>query len=199
MEIGPAVESEPIARLRALLGEAVATGMADPNAMVLATAGTGGQPSSRVVLLKDLDEQGFVFYTNLGSRKAVEILANPRVSLTFFWRPLDRQATVLGTAEPVAEAEADEYFASRPRGSQIGAWVSQQSRPLANREELLAELARVVALHEGKPVPRPPHWSGFRVVPSSIELWTAGADRLHHRELYECTAAGGWRKTLLYP
>jgi pyridoxamine 5'-phosphate oxidase len=199
LEIGPTVESEPIARLRALLGEAIATGMPDPNAMVMATAGPGGQPSSRVVLLKDFDERGFVFYTNLGSRKAVEILANPLVSLSFFWRPLDRQATVLGRAEAVADAEADEYFASRPRGSQIGAWASRQSRPLASREELLAELARVDALYAGKPVPRPRHWSGFRVVPSSIELWTAGADRLHHRELYERTAAGGWRKSLLYP
>lgn len=199
MEISPAGESEPIARLRALLGEATATGMPDPNAMVLATAGPGGQPSSRVVLLKDLDERGFVFYTNLGSRKAVEMRANPRVSLTFFWRPLDAQATVLGTVEPVTEAEADEYFASRPRRSQLGAWASQQSRPLASREELLAEMARVTALYEGKPVPRPPHWSGFRVVPSSIELWAAGVDRLHHRELYERTATGGWRKTLLFP
>lgn len=199
MATNQAVESEPIARLRALLGEAIASGMPNPNAMVLSTVAPGGQPSSRVVLLKDLDEQGLVFYTNLGSRKAAEIRGNPKVSLSFYWRALDRQATVLGTAEPVTEAEADEYFASRPRGSQIGAWASRQSQPLPSREHLLAEAARVAALYEGRPVPRPAHWSGFRVVPSSIELWTAGSDRLHQRELFERRADGGWIKTLLFP
>lgn len=198
MDVRPQ-QSEPIARLRALLDQARAGGMPDPNAMVLSTVGPGGQPSSRVVLLKDLDERGLVFYTNLGSRKAAEIRANPKVSLSFFWRPLDRQATVLGTAEPVPSAEAEEYFASRPRGSQIGAWASRQSQPLGSREELLAEAARIQALYAGQPVPRPPHWSGFRVVPSSIELWSAGSDRLHHRERFERAPGEGWKKTLLFP
>jgi len=190
---------EPFDLFREFLDEATATGMADPNAMVVSSVDAAGQPSSRVVLLKSFDERGFVFYTNLESRKGREILANPKVSLDFYWRELGRQVVVLGTAEPVSDAEADAYFATRPRGSQLGAWVSQQSRPLdGGRGHLLAEVARFEAHHLGGKIARPPHWSGLRVVPHWIEIWIAGKFRLHDRTAYE-RAGDGWRTTKLYP
>jgi pyridoxamine 5'-phosphate oxidase len=189
----------PFDRFREVYDEAVAAGIVNPNAMVISTVDAAtGQPSSRVVLLKSFDEQGFVFYTNLESRKGREILSNPKVSLNFFWRDLDKQVVVLGTAEPVSDEEADAYFATRPRGAQLGAWASQQSRPLPGRAHLLAEVARLEARYFGRPVPRPPHWSGFRVVPSWIEFWVAGAFRLHDRTAYERTA-DGWRVAKLFP
>ena len=191
--------SEPFDRLREIYEEAAGTGMTDPNAMVVSSVDSAGQPSSRVVLLKSFDEQGFVFYTNLESRKGREIVAHPKVSLDFFWRELGRQVVVLGTAEPVTGEEADAYFATRARGSQLGAWVSQQSRPLTGgRGHLLAEVARLEAKYLGGTIPRPPHWSGFRVVPHWIEIWIAGKFRLHDRTAYE-KAEGGWRMTKLYP
>lgn len=190
---------EPFARFGEILDAAVASGMADPNAMTVSSVDAAGQPSSRVVLLKSFDERGFVFYTNLGSRKGTEILGHPKVSLGFWWRELGKQVVVLGTAEPVDAAEADAYFATRPRTSQLGAWASQQSRPLpGGRAHLLAEVARLEARYLGRPVPRPPHWSGFRVVPHWIELWTSGAFRLHDRAVYE-RAEGGWKVTQRYP
>jgi pyridoxamine 5'-phosphate oxidase len=190
---------EPFARFREILDEATATGMVDPNAMVVSSVDASGQPSSRVVLLKGFDERGFVFYTNLESRKGREILANSRVSLSFWWRELGKQVVVLGAAERVSEEEADAYFATRPRTSQLGAWASRQSRPLeGGRAHLLAEVARLEARWLGQPVPRPPHWSGFRDVPSWIEIWIAGAFRLHDRTAYERVPAG-WRVTRLYP
>ncbi len=189
---------DPIARFQTVFAAATATGMRDPNAMVVSTVSAAGQPSSRVVLLKGVDERGFVFYTNLESRKGRELQANPRVSLSFFWRELDQQVTVLGEATAVSEAEADEYFASRPRGSQLGAWASQQSRPLDSRALLVAEVAKLGARYAGRSVPRPPHWSGFRVVPSLFEFWIAGEFRLHDRTRYERDGAG-WRLTKLYP
>jgi len=189
---------DPIERFRQVYEEAVATGMADPNAMIVATVGPDGQPSTRTVLLKDFDRRGFVFYTNYESRKGREALANPRVSLTFFWRELDKQVHVRGRAEPVSDEEADAYFASRPRGSQLGAWASRQSRPMRSRAELLAEVAKVEARHVLGKVPRPPHWSGFRVVPHEIEFWTAGKFRLHDRQLFE-REGEGWKVTTLFP
>jgi pyridoxamine 5'-phosphate oxidase len=188
----------PFERFGELLAEATARGLTDPNALVLSTVDAGGQPSSRVVLLKGHDERGFVFYTNLESRKGREIAGNPRVSLDFYWRELGRQVVVLGTAEPVSPAEADAYFATRPRGSQLGAWASQQSRPLPGRAHLLAAVAQVEARHLGHPVPRPPHWSGFRVVPHYIEIWESSPFRLHDRTLYE-RIPEGWRVSKLYP
>lgn len=186
------------ARCREIFEQAAATGIDDPNAMVLSTVSTSGQPSSRVVLLKGFDERGFVFYTNLESRKAREIAANPAVSLSFYWRETTRQVTVLGKARPVEIAEADAYFASRPRESQIGAWSSQQSRELGSREELLAAVRAVEARFAGREVPRPPHWSGFVVEPTSIEFWQAGEFRLHHRECY-VREGELWRGSLIYP
>ena len=190
---------EPFARFGEALDAAMATGMADPNAMVVSSVDAAGQPSSRVVLLKSFDERGFVFYTNLESRKGREILAHPKVSLSFWWRELGKQVVVLGTAGLVDEAEADAYFATRPRTSQLGAWASQQSRPLpGGRAHLLAEVARLEARYLGRPIPRPPHWSGFRVVPHWIELWTSGAFRLHDRAVYE-RVEDGWRVSQRHP
>lgn len=194
----PAPLAEPFARVREILDEAAATGMQDPNAMVLSTVDAAGQPSSRVVLLKGFDERGFVFYTNLESRKGREIGGNPRVSLDLWWRELGKQVIVLGTAERVSDEEADAYFATRPRNSQLGAWASKQSRPLSGRSQLLAEVAMLEARWLGRPVPRPPHWSGLRVVPSWIEIWISGAFRLHDRTAYE-RVPEGWRVTKLYP
>ena len=190
--------AEPFDRFREILGEATATGMSNPNAMTVSTVDASGQPSARMVLLKGFDEHGFVFYTNFESRKGREILGNPKVSLSFFWRQLDKQVVVLGTAERVSDEEADAYFATRARTSQLGAWASQQSRPLPGRAHLLAEVAKLEARWLGRPVPRPPHWSGFRVVPHWIEIWIAGTFRLHDRTAYE-RVAEGWRVTKLYP
>ncbi|HYU32180.1 MAG TPA: pyridoxamine 5'-phosphate oxidase [Thermoanaerobaculia bacterium] len=190
---------EPFARVREVLDEAAATGITDPHAMVVSSVDAAGQPSSRVVLLKSFDERGFVFYTNLESRKGREVLAQPRVSLSFWWRELGKQVVVLGTAGQVDDAEADAYFATRPRTSQLGAWASQQSRPLAGgRAHLLAEVARCEAQFFGRPVPRPPHWSGLRVVPHWIELWVSGPFRLHDRTVYE-RVGEAWRVTQRYP
>lgn len=190
---------EPFDLFREMYDEAHGTDVVYPNSMVLATVDASGQPSSRVVLLKSFDEHGFVFYTNFESRKGREILANPKVSLTFYWRELGRQVTVLGTAEQVADEEADAYYATRPRGSQLGAWVSKQSRPLiGGRGHLLAEVARLEAHYLGGKIPRPPHWSGFRVVPHWIEIWVEGKFRLHDRTAYE-RVPEGWKVTKLYP
>ncbi|MCH9647145.1 MAG: pyridoxamine 5'-phosphate oxidase [Deltaproteobacteria bacterium] len=193
---------EPIGRPFELFGqvfsEACDSGAVDPNAMILSTVDSQGAPSSRVVLLKDFDEKGFVFYTNLESRKGREIAANQKVALLFFWRDLHRQVRIEGSAEAVSAEEADTYFASRPHGSQIGAWASQQSRSLSGRAKLVQEVAKVEARFLGREVKRPPHWSGFRVVPSYFEFWQAGAFRLHERNVYEW-AGEGWRSLVLYP
>ncbi len=191
------LQDDPIDRFREFFEEAAATGMDDPNAMVVSSVDADGRPSSRVVLLKDFDAEGFVFYTNLESRKGREIQANPNVSLSFFWRETGKQVVVRGRAELVGDAEADAYFATRPRTSQLGAWASEQSRPLAGRTQLLARVAKYEAKYLGA-VPRPPHWSGFRVVPTYIELWVAGAFRLHDRTLFERTE-DGWTSCKLNP
>ena len=190
--------SDPIARFSAWYEEAKQVIPVEPNAMVLATADARGRPSSRVVLLKGVDPRGFVFYTNLHSRKGHELLENPHAALCFHWRPLERQVRIEGPVERVTEAEADAYFASRARGSQLGAWASQQSGELASRESLEARLAELERRYADKPVPRPPHWSGFRVLPELIEFWTSRPSRLHVRELYRRDGEG-WRKVLLNP
>lgn len=189
---------EPFSRFREVLTEAEAAGMPNPNAMTLSTVDAEGQPSSRQVLLKGFDERGFVFYTNLESRKGLEIGINPRVSLNFYWRQLDKQVVVLGTAERVSDEEADAYFATRSRGSQLGAWASQQSRPLPGKVQLVAEVAKLEARYLARTIPRPPHWSGFRVTPHWIEFWVSGAFRLHDRTVYE-RVEEGWKVTKRYP
>jgi pyridoxamine 5'-phosphate oxidase len=170
----------------------------EPDAMVLSTADGDGQPSGRFVLLKAVDERGFSFYTNLESRKARAIGANPRASLCFYWRELGKQVRIEGTVERVSEAEADAYFATRPRESQIGAWASKQSSTLASRQALDEGVAEINARFDGVSVPRPPFWSGYRVVPTMIEFWTRDAARLHVRERYERSGTS-WTKALLFP
>jgi pyridoxamine 5'-phosphate oxidase len=166
--------------------------------MTLATATPQGVPAARIVLLKAHGPEGFVFYGNMESRKFRELAANPHAALCFHWMPLERQVRIEGTVTRVSDADADAYFNSRPRGRQIGAWASQQSRPLASRDELEARNAQFEGKFAGMPVPRPPHWSGWRLTPSAIEFWVNSDVRLHAREVYARTA-DGWSHTLLYP
>ena len=170
----------------------------DPNAMAVATVGADGQPSVRMVLLKGHDERGFVFYTNLEGRKATELFAHPKAALLFHWKSLRRQIRIEGPVSTVTDAEADAYFASRARDSQLGAWASDQSRQIDSRETFEARFEAEKARFEGGDVTRPPHWSGFRVVPDRIEFWQDRAHRLHERRLF--TREGdGWTEGLLYP
>ncbi|MDB4910086.1 MAG: pyridoxamine 5-phosphate oxidase [Gemmatimonadetes bacterium] len=192
---------DPIEEFRALFTQAQAVDRArlpDPTAMSLATVSPEGAPSVRVVLLKGFDERGFVFFTNLESRKGRELIANPRASLCFYWPALETQIRIEGTAEPVSEAEADAYFSSRARESQIGAWASLQSETLSSMDELRERVAEVEARFANQPVPRPPHWSGRRVKPSSIEFWRAGVHRLHERRRFE-RDGDRWTMRRLYP
>lgn len=189
---------DPFERFQYIFDLSIEAKIKNLNAMTLSSVDSSGQPSTRQVLLKGFDQRGFVFYTNLESRKGTEILANPRVALNFYWRELDRQVNIRGLAERVTEAEADSYFASRDRGSQLGAWASQQSRPLASRSRLLAEVASVEGRYVGGAVPRPPHWTGFRVVPQTFDFWRAGRFRLHDREIYE-RDGDGWKRWRAYP
>jgi pyridoxamine 5'-phosphate oxidase len=172
----------------------------EPNAMVLATADERCRPSARTVLLKGVDERGFVLYTNLGSRKGADAAANPNAALVFDWLELQRQVVVTGSIEPVAAEEADAYFVQRPRGSQIGAHASAQSRPIASREELDDACAEASRRHpEGEPVPRPPNWGGLRVVPETVEFWHGRPNRLHDRLRYRREPSGAWAIERLAP
>ena len=192
---------DPIDHFRTLLSAAQAVDRAilpEPTAMTLATVGSDGQPSARLVLLKAVDDRGFVFYTNLRSRKGRDLEANPRAALTVHWQPLEVQVRVEGRAERVGDAEADEYFATRPRGSQIGAWASDQSDELVNAAHLDARFAEMERRFAGRDVPRPPHWSGYRVIPERIEFWRNRPSRLHERRLF-LRESGSWRERLLYP
>ncbi|MDO8606057.1 MAG: pyridoxamine 5'-phosphate oxidase [Phaeospirillum sp.] len=180
------------------MAEAEAHETNDPNAMALATVDAAGRPSVRMVLLKAAEESGFVFYTNLESRKGRELAENPFAALCFHWKSLRRQIRVEGPIEPVAEAEADAYFASRARASQIGAWASSQSRPLTGRFELEKRVGEFAARFGLGKVPRPPHWSGFRLVPDRIEFWHDRPFRLHDRFVY-IRDERGWKLEHLYP
>ena len=168
-------------------------------AACLSTLGPGDTPEGRMVLLKHFDARGFVFYTNLGSAKSRALERHARAGLTFYWQPLGRQVRVRGAVEAVTDAEADAYFATRPRGSQLGAWASDQSRVLDGRGELEARLAAAEARHAGGGVPRPPHWSGFRIVPDAVEFWREGAARLHDRFEYRRGDGDAWEVRRLYP
>ena len=170
----------------------------DPNAMALASVGEDGMPSLRMVLLKGYDETGFVFFTNFESRKGRQILSQPKAALLFHWKSLRRQVRIEGSVTPVSDAEADDYFDSRPRSSQIGAWASEQSRPLESRFELEKRVARFAAKFGFGTVPRPPCWSGLRVAPRLFEFWQDGAFRLHDRLVYH-REEGGWRTEKLFP
>jgi pyridoxamine 5'-phosphate oxidase len=190
---------DPIRAILDLIAEATRRAIPNPNAMTVSTVGPDGQPSSRTVLLKGADERGLVFYTNYTSRKGREILAHPKVALTFYWRAMEKQAHVYGQAHPVSDEEADAYFATRPRTSQLGAWASKQSEPLSSRAALVAEVAKLEATYFGRAIPRPPHWSGFRVVPHEIQLWSDGLFRLHDRFRYRRDATGAWEVERLAP
>lgn len=179
--------------------EAKAAEPNDPDAMTLATASADGRPSARIVLLKGHDARGFVFYTNSESRKGGELAANPQAALVFHWKSLRKQIRVEGRVEPVCTEEADTYFATRSRDSQLGAWTSDQSRPLESRDRFEARYAAIAADHQGRTVPRPPHWWGYRLVPDRIEFWSDRPHRLHERRLFTLGPEGCWSEGLLYP
>ena len=168
-------------------------------AVCLSTLGPGKTPEGRMVLLKHFDERGFVFYTNLESTKARSLARHPRAGMTFYWQPLARQVRIRGVVEPVSADEADAYFATRPRESQLGAWASDQSRDLDSRGMLEDRLRAAQQRFAGGDVPRPPHWSGFRIVPEAIEFWQEGPSRLHDRFAYERDATGEWTRRRVYP
>ena len=190
---------DPFPVFDAWMAEARAAEPNDPNAMALATVDADGSPDVRMVLMNGLDRRGFVFYSHLGSAKGRELAAQPRAAALFHWKTLRRQVRIRGPVEQVSDAEADAYYATRPRLSRIGAWASKQSQPLASREELLAAVAAREAEFEGREPPRPPHWTGFRIVPHSIEFWLDQPFRLHDRALFSRGADGGWTRTRLYP
>jgi pyridoxamine 5'-phosphate oxidase len=193
------LDPDPLAQFRRWYADAEGAGMRVPEAMALATATPDGAPSVRMVLLKDAGPRGFAFYTNLESRKGGELAANPRAALLFHWDPLGRQVRVEGRVERLPERDAAAYFATRPRGSQVAAWASPQSRVLAGRAQLEEAVAAAAARFEGADVPLPPHWGGYVLVPERYEFWQHRDDRLHDRVRYEPDGAGGWDRARLAP
>ena len=190
--------TDPHALFDSWYAEARASELNDSNAMALATADAEGRPSVRMVLLKGHDARGFVFYTNLESRKAGELIENPHAALLFHWKSLRRQIRIEGAVSRVTDAEGDAYFATRSRDSQLGAWASDQSRPLESRALFETRYREMADCFAGQPVPRPPHWSGFRIAPERIEFWLDREHRLHERRLF-VRDGDGWREGMLYP
>lgn len=190
---------DPLAQFAEWFAVATQGGVPEPTAMAVATAGVDGMPNVRMLLLKGADERGFVFYTNLRSPKAAELDANPRAALCFYWNQVKRQVRVAGPVERVSDAEADAYFATRPRLSQIGAWASHQSKPMADHFELERNCASVVLRFGLGTVPRPPGWSGYRVMPESIEFWHEKPFRLHERVRFTRAKDGSWQSQWIFP
>lgn len=192
------IPEEVLRRLHQSLDRAAKSGLPEPGAMSLATSDGAGRPLARMVLLRGLDARGFVFYTNLGSRKSRQLQENPKAALCFYWPPLEEQVLVEGDVVPVDDAEADAYWRTRPRKSRLGGWASRQSEPMASRVTLLRRIVGMTARFGVGDVPRPPFWSGYRVIPTRIEFWRAGAFRLHERLSYE-REGESWTRRLLYP
>lgn len=191
--------ADPIMQFEQWLKDAIAAELPDPTAMCVATVDASGQPSQRLVLLKDVNSSGFTFYTNLGSRKASELAVNPKVSLHFPWHPLERQVIVYGTAERVPSSQVVKYFLSRPKESQLAAWASEQSRPISTRHALMQKFAEIKHKFAHGEVPLPSFWGGFLVKPSKIEFWQGGEHRLHDRFMYQRQADGSWQIERLCP
>ncbi len=189
----------PFEQFKIWFEQAIAAQLPEPNAMTIATATLDGRPSARLVLLKDYDERGFVFYTNYESNKGQQLLKNPWGAIVFWWAELERQVRIEGSVEQVSAEEANAYFESRPKGSQLGAWASNQSQVIPSREVLEQRLQQLQEKYENQPVPRPPHWGGFRVIPAEIEFWQGRPSRLHDRLLYRRGDDGGWTIQRLSP
>jgi pyridoxamine 5'-phosphate oxidase len=198
MSAGEPLATSPFDQFRRWMAEAETSELNDPNAMTVATATRDGHPSARIILLKGVDDRGFVFYTNKESRKGDELSVNPRVQLLFHWKSLRRQIRVDGSVESVTDAEADAYYASRARVSRLGAWASRQSRPLASRTILQEQLAEMERRYPDE-IPRPGYWSGYRVLPETFEFWQDMPYRLHDRTIYRRSQDGVWAQTKLFP
>jgi pyridoxamine 5'-phosphate oxidase len=193
------VDPNPFKQFQFWFDQAVAAQLPEPNAMTLATATCNAVPDARVVLLKGFDERGFVLYTNYESRKGQELAENPQATLVFWWAELERQVRISGAVEKVSAAESDEYFHSRPIGSQLGAWTSNQSQVISDRSVLEHRLQELTDQYQGQEIPRPPHWGGYRVIPREIEFWQGRKSRLHDRLRYRKLEAGGWQIDRLSP
>ena len=193
------VHPDPVEQFRRWFEEALSADLHEPNAMTIATATRDGRPSARVVLLKGFNERGFVFHTNYEGRKGRELEANPNCALAFYWGELERQVRIEGRATRVPDKESDAYFANRPRGSQLGAWASEQSRPVEDRTELERRLKELEEEYEGLEIPRPSFWGGFRVEPERMEFWQGRENRLHDRLLYSESGGGAWKIQRLQP
>ncbi|MEW6498062.1 MAG: pyridoxamine 5'-phosphate oxidase [Cyanobacteriota bacterium] len=193
------VNPNPLEQFKLWFDQALAARLPEPNAMTIATATLDGKPSARMVLLKDYDERGFVFYTNYESQKGQQLRENPWGAIIFWWAELERQVRIEGRVEKVSYAETEAYFRSRPKGSQLGAWVSNQSQAIESREVLEQRLQQLKEEYENKEVPRPPHWGGFRVIPDMIEFWQGRPSRLHDRLLYQREENGTWTIQRLSP